>query len=91
LTTPPTIAPVFLPIGTTEVAHLITDFNGNQRVCTYTITVEDNEAPALSFNNLHPDYPLGRYSDGETVDIPAGAIPIYTRADVDITDNCEIV
>ena len=89
-TTPPTTAPVFLPIGTTTVSHIITDFTGNQRECSYTITVEDNEAPTLSFNNNHTDFPLGLYSDGDTVNIPSNPVPIYTIADVDAADNCEI-
>ena len=89
-TTPPTTAPVFLPIGTTTVSHVITDFAGNQRECSYTIEVVDNEAPTLSFNNNHPDFPLGLYGDGDTVNIPAGTVPIYTPADVDVADNCEV-
>ena len=89
-TTPPTTAPVFLPIGTTTISHLVTDFAGNEAECSYTITVEDNEAPTLSFNNNHPDFPLGLYSDGDTIDIPAGAFPIYTIDDVDAADNCGI-
>ena len=88
-TTPPSTAPVFLPIGTTTVSHVITDFAGNERECSYTITVEDNEAPTIDFNNNHPDFPLGLYSDGDTIDIPAGPVPIYTANDVDVADNCE--
>ena len=89
-TTPPSIAPVFLPIGTTTVSHVITDFAGNKSECSYTITVEDNEAPTIDFNNNHTDFPLGFYSDGDTIDIPAGPVPIYTANDVDVADNCEL-
>ncbi len=89
-TTPPSTAPVFLPIGTTTVSHVITDFAGNERECSYTITVEDNEAPTIDFNNNHPDFPLGLNSDGDTIDIPAGPVPIYTANDVDVADNCEV-
>lgn len=89
-TTPPSTAPVFLPIGTTEVSHVITDFVGNQAECRYSITVEDNEAPTIGFNNHHFDFPLGLYSNEDTVYIPAGTVPIYTSADVDVADNCEI-
>jgi len=89
-TTPPSTAPVFLPIGTTEVLHVITDANDNQAECSYTSTVADNEAPTLGFNNNHPDFPLGLYGNGDTIYIPAGDVPIYTTDDVDIADNCEI-
>ncbi|MFK7983254.1 MAG: HYR domain-containing protein [Saprospiraceae bacterium] len=89
-TTPPSTAPVFLPVGTTNVSHVITDFNGNQAECSYTITVADNEAPTLTFNNNHPNYPLGLYTDGDTLHLPAGTIVEFTTEDIEALDNCEI-
>jgi hypothetical protein len=89
-TTPPSTAPVFLPIGVTTVSHVITDFSGNSIECKFNITVADNEAPELSFNNNHGSFPLGSYENGDTVDIPYGQVPIFTNADVDATDNCAV-
>lgn len=36
------------PIGTTNVAYTATDASGNSSVCSFTVTVNDNEVPVFS-------------------------------------------
>ena len=36
------------PLGNTDVVYTITDDAGNSSQCSFTVTVEDNEAPAIS-------------------------------------------
>ncbi len=90
-TTPPTTAPVFLPIGVTTVSHVITDFAGNSAECTYTLEVVDNEAPSIKFNNNFPGYQLAGFVDGDTLNIPyQDNVPLFTPIAVDTDDNCGI-
>lgn len=43
---PPEITPTLdFNVGETEVFYIISDQSGNQDTCSYTITVEDNQAP----------------------------------------------
>ncbi|MGS2725039.1 HYR domain-containing protein [Psychroserpens sp. BH13MA-6] len=37
----------FFDVGTTEVTVTGTDASGNESICTFTVTVEDNEAPQI--------------------------------------------
>ena len=36
------------PVGTTIVTNTATDTHGNSSICTFTVTVTDNEKPAIS-------------------------------------------
>src|SRR5690606_37914728 len=38
----------FLPVGTTVETYTVTDLSGNQAMCSFTITVTDDEAPAIT-------------------------------------------
>jgi gliding motility-associated-like protein len=40
----------FFPVGTTTVTYTVTDAAGNVTVCSFTVTVNDNELPAISCN-----------------------------------------
>lgn len=37
----------FFPVGTTTETYTVTDASGNQTSCSFTVTVNDNEAPAI--------------------------------------------
>ncbi|MBY5956725.1 HYR domain-containing protein [Membranicola marinus] len=69
----------FFPVGTTMVAATATDPSGNTIVCTFNVTVEDNEAPV---SNCKPT----------TVQLDAHGEGSIVPADVDrgSTDNCQI-
>lgn len=41
-------APAAFPLGTTTVTWTVTDLAGNSSTCTQVVTVEDNEAPAIT-------------------------------------------
>jgi len=43
--TPP--AGSFFPVGTTPVEHVVTDAAGNADTCSFTVTVNDTEAPGI--------------------------------------------
>jgi hypothetical protein len=38
----------FYPVGTTVVEFTVTDVNGNASTCSFTVEVEDNEAPVIT-------------------------------------------
>jgi hypothetical protein len=38
----------FFPVGTTTETYTVTDAAGNTATCSFTVTVEDNEAPVLT-------------------------------------------
>lgn len=40
----------FFPVGITTVTYTVTDAAGNVSVCSFTVTVNDNELPAISCN-----------------------------------------
>lgn len=69
----------FFPVGTTTVTATATDPSGNTAVCTFDVTVEDNEAPV---SNCKPT----------TVQLDAHGEGSIVPADVDrgSTDNCQI-
>ncbi|KAA3623922.1 MAG: HYR domain-containing protein, partial [Bacteroidetes bacterium] len=64
------------PVGTTTETYLATDPSGNTATCTFTITVEDNEAPTITCP--------GDISVNATS--PAGAVVNYTTPSA--SDNC---
>ncbi|HDR50487.1 MAG TPA: T9SS type A sorting domain-containing protein [Mariniphaga anaerophila] len=69
----------FFPVGTTPVTLTATDAAGNTTTCTFTVTVEDNEAPVVVCQNL--DFLL---NENGQVTITAEEI------DGGSTDNCGI-
>jgi len=38
----------FFPIGTTTIEYTVSDATGNTNVCSFTVTVEDNEDPTIT-------------------------------------------
>ncbi|WP_435373038.1 HYR domain-containing protein [Aequorivita aurantiaca] len=67
------------PVGVNNVEFTATDGSGNTAVCSFTITVEDNEAPTMICQNI-------------TIQLDASGNASITAADVDggSTDNCGI-
>ncbi|RLD64699.1 MAG: hypothetical protein DRI84_08370 [Bacteroidetes bacterium] len=67
------------PIGDTTIEFTAQDDNGNLSTCTFTITVEDNEAPVANCNNL-------------TIQLDEFGFASITADDVDgvSTDNCGV-
>ena len=66
------------PIGTTTNSFRVTDANGNTATCSFTVTINDSEAPQANCKN-------------KTITLSNGAASI-TLADIDdnSTDNCGI-
>lgn len=46
--TPGTIVPYTFDVGTTLVTYYATDCAGNESLCSYNVTIEDNELPTMS-------------------------------------------
>jgi uncharacterized repeat protein (TIGR03803 family) len=67
------------PVGDTDVVWTVTDAYGNSNTCTQTITVEDNEVPAVITKNI-------------TVELDASGQVSITPQDIDngSNDNCGI-
>lgn len=67
------------PVGVNSVEFTATDGSGNTAICSFTITVEDNEAPTMVCQNI-------------TIQLDASGNASITAADVDggSTDNCGI-
>ncbi|WP_211362150.1 M36 family metallopeptidase [Aequorivita antarctica] len=67
------------PVGVNTVEFTATDGSGNTAVCSFTITVVDNEAPIMVCQNI-------------TIQLDASGNASITAADVDggSTDNCGI-
>ena len=67
------------PIGTTTIEYTATDDSGNTDVCSFDVTVTDNEAPAATCQPI-------------TVQLDATGNATIVAADVDggSTDNCGI-
>ena len=67
------------PVGVNTVEFTATDGSGNTAVCSFTITVVDNEAPTMVCQNI-------------TIQLDASGNASITAADVDggSTDNCGI-
>ena len=67
------------PVGVNTVEFTATDGSGNTAVCSFTITVVDNEAPTMACQNI-------------TIQLDASGNASITAADVDggSTDNCGI-
>jgi gliding motility-associated-like protein len=67
----------FFPVGTTTETYEVTDASGNTAQCSFTITVEDSEAPTI-------DCP----SDINAPTDPGICEAVVTFADPTFTDNC---
>ncbi|TBW25792.1 HYR domain-containing protein, partial [Gramella sp. KN1008] len=67
------------PIGTTTVTYTVTDSSGNTSTSSFTVTVEDNEAPEVSC----PENITATTVTGESY-------AIVEFADATATDNCEV-
>lgn len=76
-----TIAGEVLPLGDTTVVWIVDDGNGQTATCTTVITIEDNEAPAITCLT------------NQTVDTDTG-VCTYTHNgtawDATATDNCSV-
>ncbi len=68
------------PLGVSTIEFTATDVNGNTSVCSFTITVEDNEAPMAVCEDI-------------TIELDATGVATITAADVDggSTDNCGVI
>ena len=62
------------PVGITTVTHTATDIHGNSAVCSFTITVEENELPVIS--NCPADF--------------TATGPIVSWTEPTATDNCAV-
>ncbi len=66
-------------IGTTPVTYTATDIAGNTSSCSFTVTVNDTESPAITCpNNINLENELGK----------CNAVAIYL--DATATDNCAV-
>lgn len=80
--TPPEITPVVdFNVGITEVFYIISDQSGNRDTCSFTVTVEDNQAPVAL---CQPTTIFINPSGLETETVPASVI------DAGSFDNCGI-
>ena len=70
----------FFPLGTTTVAYLAVDSAGNLDSCSFTITVNDTEAPVIT----------GCPTDITTVNDPGLCGAVVTWAEPLASDNCAI-
>uniref|UniRef100_UPI0026030D9D HYR domain-containing protein n=1 Tax=uncultured Christiangramia sp. TaxID=503836 RepID=UPI0026030D9D len=67
------------PVGTTTVTYTVTDVSGNTTTESFTVTVVDNEAPAISC----PENMTVGTATGES-------FAIVNFADATATDNCSV-
>ncbi|MEL6812553.1 MAG: HYR domain-containing protein, partial [Bacteroidota bacterium] len=67
------------PVGVSTIEFTATDINGNTAVCSFTITVEDNEAPVAVCQDI-------------TIQLDEMGMATITAADVSgvSTDNCGV-
>ncbi len=65
------------PVGITTVSYTATDANGNKNTCSFTVHIQDTQAPALT---CPPNQNL-------VATCPSAAIPNYTNL-VSVSDNC---
>ncbi len=72
--------PYEFPVGTTTVVVTVTDINGNTATCTFTVEVEDNEAPEI----LCPE-DVTISTDPDT----CLYMHVGIEWDAEATDNCE--
>ncbi|MDP2400996.1 MAG: HYR domain-containing protein, partial [Actinomycetota bacterium] len=82
--------PTFFPVGVTLVTYTATDASGNITTCTFTVTVVDNQLPALTgIPYTDPAYYDDCYIDATT---PPLGVPAFnaTNALFGYTDNCGI-
>ena len=68
------------PEGTTTVTYTVTDPSGNESTCSFTVTVNDNEAPVITC----PQGDTTIYADAANCSAP------YTFGMATATDNCGI-
>ncbi|MDW8230690.1 MAG: HYR domain-containing protein, partial [Saprospiraceae bacterium] len=65
------------PVGITTISYTATDANGNKSTCSFTVHIQDTQAPTL---NCPPNQTL-------VATCPSAAIPNYTNL-VAVSDNC---
>lgn len=65
------------PVGITTVSYTATDANGNKNTCSFTVEIQDTQAPTLT---CPPNQTL-------SATCPDAAIPNYTNL-VSVSDNC---
>ncbi|MEZ4940095.1 MAG: HYR domain-containing protein [Saprospiraceae bacterium] len=65
------------PVGITTVSYIATDASGNTSTCSFTVEVEDTQAPALT---CPPNQILA-------ATCPTAQVPDYTNL-VQVSDNC---
>ncbi|MCP9199754.1 HYR domain-containing protein [Gramella sp. GC03-9] len=71
----------YFPVGTTTLSYRATDEAGNSSECSFTISIEDNEAPVIS--NCIDENPSFTILEGES-----HIIDDYTTQ-VLVSDNCD--
>ena len=69
----------FFPVGVSTVEYTATDVNGNVSICSFTITITDNEAPMAVCQDI-------------TIQLDTNGDASITAADIDggSTDNCGV-
>ena len=72
-----TLAGEMFPLGVTAVTWTVTDVNGSAKTCAFTVTVQDNTPPAVTYNvNLGPfNVTPGDCSKVVTFNEPSNATP----------------
>ncbi len=73
-----TASNVFFEVGMTTVTYFVTDIFGAEKSCSFTVTVEDNQAPTLTCPN------------DTTVTALPGEITASLSFTPEVSDNCEI-
>ncbi|TVR82148.1 MAG: HYR domain-containing protein, partial [Saprospirales bacterium] len=67
-------------LGTSSIYYQLTDLEGNDTICQFNITLEDNDAPVANGQDV-----TVQVGAGQTINVPA------TAFDAGSTDNCGIV
>jgi len=65
------------PVGITTIAYTATDANGNKNTCSFTVEIQDTQAPVLT---CPPNQTLNSTC-------PTAVVPNYTNL-VGVSDNC---
>jgi uncharacterized delta-60 repeat protein len=81
-------------LGTTTVTWTATDSSGNTAVCSFDVTVEDNEAPHVTSTSSMPAADIQGYVCGDIITLPAGLNSCVAFRSVAIptwADNCGTV
>jgi HYR domain len=76
------------PKGTTSNVYQVTDVNGNSNTCSFSVTVNDNQAPTIACNTFAITNALNSFGNIEATS-PSGAIVNFTLPSA--LDNCPTV